>query len=107
MQTGRDGILIPHRVSKDHGVCVAMYCPFCWCATNTKLCPPCRVTASTGTTAMGFVLQITRALIICALRTRSGGRCTGAFTRMPCKVLSTWGEMKSILVFSSSLPPVS
>src|SRR5664280_421309 len=35
-----------------------MKCPFCCFATNTKLCPPWRDTASTGTTAICLVLQI-------------------------------------------------
>ena len=48
-----------------------------------------------------LVLQITRAFTICALRRISGVACTGAFTRIPCSVLSTCGEMKSIFVFSS------
>ncbi len=67
------------------GVCWARKWPFCCCATKTKLCPPWRVTASTGTTAIGVVLQMTRALIIWALRRISGVACTGAFTRIPCK----------------------
>ena len=37
-----------------------------------KGCPPWRVTASTGTTAIGFVLQIIRAFTSCALRRSSG-----------------------------------
>ena len=47
------------------------------------------MTASTGTTAIGVVLQMTRAFTICALRSTSGAACTGAFTRIPCNVLST------------------
>ena len=93
-----DGIVVAHRVAQRHRRRVRNgHARSAFCTTKTKLCPPCRVTASTGTTAMGFVLQITRAFTICALRSISASRCTGAFTRIPCSVLSTWGEMKSIL----------
>src|SRR5579863_3814223 len=45
------------------GIWEATNIPFCCLATNTKLCPPCRVTANTGIIAMGDVLHTTFALI--------------------------------------------
>ena len=52
------------------------------------------MTASTGTTAIGLVLQMTLALTNCALRRSSGEACTGAFTRIPCMVLIHLGRQK-------------
>ena len=80
-------IRVAHRIAQRHRRLLRQECRSAACATKTKLCPPCRVTASTGTTAIGVVLQMTRALIICALRSVSGDVCTGAFTRIPCSVL--------------------
>ena len=76
--------------------------------TNTKLCSPCCDTASTGTIAMGFVLQMTLALINSALRSIS---CVASH-RAPSPgslAASCPPEAKRnrSLVFSSSLPLLS
>jgi hypothetical protein len=70
---------------------------------KTKYWPFTRVTANTGTTTPGRVLQITRARTNWSVR-RPRPLGTGALTRTCCVWSSTCGEMKLSLVLATTFP---
>src|ERR1700721_3614445 len=76
-------------------------------ARYTKVWPPTRLTARTGTTGAGAVLQMTRALTSCWLRRICAVRGISALARMLCRPLSTCGERKLIVDLTRTLPEES